>query len=362
VEGVVNPDIDFWRGRRVLVTGHTGFKGAWLTIWLARMGSEVYGFALPPESSPNLFSLAVADRYGHSHLGDVGNLDGIWNTVEEVKPEIILHLAAQSLVRRSYKDPVGTYQTNVMGTVNVLEAARNVDSVKAVVVVTSDKCYENREWIWPYRETDRMGGFDPYSNSKGCAELVVSAYRSSFFPASKSQPCRIASVRAGNVIGGGDWSEDRLVPDIVKAFQSREPVEIRHPHAIRPWQHVLEPLVGYISVAERLVADADGGWDEAWNFGPRSADCRPVSDVATRLASAWGEGATWRLSQGEHPHEATFLKVDSSKAEGRLGWRARLGLNDALDWTADWYRRYYGGVRPDLLVVEQIESYLAIER
>lgn len=355
--GARNPDPAFWAGRRVLVTGHTGFKGAWLTLWLARLGARVTGFALAPDTRPNLFDLVARDR-ADTRLADVRDLDALKRCMADAKPEIVLHLAAQALVRPSYADPVGTYATNVMGTVHLLEAVRGCASVQAVVIVTSDKAYENREWVWAYREGEAMGGHDPYSNSKGCAELVARAYRSSFFGPG-GHPARIGSARAGNVVGGGDWSRDRLIPDIVRAFGERRSVEIRAPHATRPWQHVLEPLSGYLRLAESL-AGADGAdFSEGWNFGPADADCQPVARVVDRLAETWGMGAAWHLSAGPHPHEATFLKVDASKARARLGWDRRLRLDEALAWTSQWYRAQGEGAAAADLTLDQIARYEA---
>lgn len=354
-----NPDPGFWSGRRVLVTGHTGFKGAWLSLWLTRLGAQVTGFALAPETEPSLCTLAALADRADSRIGDVRDLAALSACVAETQPEIVLHLAAQALVRPSYSDPVGTYASNVMGTVHLLEAVRAFPSVRAVVIVTSDKAYENREWVWAYREDEPMGGRDPYSNSKGCAELVTSAYRASFFGAG-GHPARIASARAGNVIGGGDWSLDRLIPDMVRAFNRGEPVEIRSPGAVRPWQHVLEPLSGYLRLAEVLCEQDGARYAEGWNFGPSDEDCRPVSDVVAGLARGWGEGARWQLASGTHPHEATFLKVDASKARAHLGWDRRLRLSEALDWTGTWYRAQARGADAAALTYEQIARYEAL--
>ena len=354
--GALNPDPDFWAGRPVLVTGHTGFKGAWLSLWLNRLGARVTGLSLPPQTGPS--PSAPSDRPSQidSRFGDVRDLAGLRACMAETRPEIVLHLAAQSLVRPSYADPVCTYATNVMGTVNMLEAVRGCAHVRAVVIVTSDKAYENREWVWAYREDEPMGGRDPYSNSKGCAELVTSAYRASFFGAG-GHGARIASARAGNVIGGGDWSVDRLIPDIVRSFARGVPAEIRAPGAIRPWQHVLEPLSGYLRLAEALCGPDGGRFAEGWNFGPAEEDCRPVSYVVEMLARTWGEAAKWQRAGGTHPHEAAFLKVDASKARACLTWDRRLRLAEALGWTCAWYRAQAEGADGTALKLAQIAQY-----
>ena len=330
-------DQSFWHGRSVFLTGHTGFKGAWLTILLHRLGARVTGFSLPPLAEPNLFEAAGIDNLCQSLIGDIRDRTALRQAMEASAPEIVLHLAAQALVRRSYREPVETFATNVMGTVHCLEAVRTTPSVRAAVVVTSDKCYDNKDWVWAYREDEPMGGHDPYSSSKGCSELVTSAYRSSFF-GGQAGDCRLASARAGNVIGGGDWSEDRLIPDMVRAFASERSVEIRAPEATRPWQHVLEPLHGYLALAERLARSNGSAFAEGWNFGPHESDCRPVSYIVDRMVKGWGKEATWHHSTGSHVHEAHLLKVDSSKARARLGWEPCLRLDQALDWTIDWYR------------------------
>jgi CDP-glucose 4,6-dehydratase len=328
-----------WGGKRVLLTGHTGFKGGWLSLWLQQKGAEVCGVALPPLPGPNLFQAAAVASGMRSVLGDIRDVDLLTRVFAEHRPEVVFHLAAQPLVRSSYQDPLGTYSTNVMGTANVLEAARRTEGVRAIVAITTDKCYENREWDWPYRETDRLGGYDPYSNSKACAELVVSAYRNSFFnPAEYSRHgVALATARAGNVIGGGDWAEGRLIPDMMRAYTAGEPVRIRSPHAVRPWQHVLEPLRGYLAVAESLCDGAANG--QAWNFGPEQSDARPVEWIVRELAGIWGEGARWELEQVVQPHETRVLKLDCSKTAARLGWRPELRLRDALAMTAVWYRK-----------------------
>jgi CDP-glucose 4,6-dehydratase len=345
----------FWAGRRVLVTGHTGFKGSWLSLWLSGLGAEVTGYALESPTNPSLFQIARVPERIHSIIGDVRDLAALRACIGGARPEVVFHLAAQPLVRPSYADPVGTYQTNVMGAVNLLEAVREVTDVKAVVVVTSDKCYENREWLWGYRESDAVGGRDPYSSSKACVELVVSAYRSSFF-ANPDRQVGISSARAGNVIGGGDWSVDRLVPDVISAFVEGRSVAIRSPTAIRPWQHVLEPLSGYLLLAERLFHDP-AAYSEGWNFGPRDDDAKPVSWLVRRLAELWGSAAKWSASSGAEVHEAHYLKLDCSKARARLGWSPRLDLDAALTWVVEWYRAHDSGLDAGALAEEQIHRY-----
>jgi CDP-glucose 4,6-dehydratase len=326
----------FYKGRRVLITGHTGFKGRWLAAWLDALGARVSGLSLPAaEEQQAGWELApsVSD-----HVGDVRDLACVEAAVRRSRPEVVFHLAAQALVRPSYRDPVGTFATNVLGTVNVLEAARNAPSVAAVVVVTSDKCYANREWPWGYREDEAMGGHDPYSASKGCAELVTAAYRTSYGLAEKAP--RLASARAGNVIGGGDWAEDRIVPDLVRGLAAGRPIDIRRPDAIRPWQHVLEPLAGYLMLAEALV---EGGarWAQGWNFGPSEVDPWCVGELARRFVARWGGGQLRLAEAPAGPHEAHFLKLDSSRARQELGWRPLLSAEERLEWTADWYRRWH---------------------
>lgn len=332
-----------YKGKRVLVTGHTGFKGGWLATWLKMLGSRVTGVALPPEpATPSFFEGARVSEGMTSITADIRDFDSVRGIFTEHKPEIVFHNAAQALVRRSYRDPVDTYSTNVMGTVHVLEAARQTDSVRAVVVVTSDKCYDNQEWVWGYRENDAMGGFDPYSSSKGCAELVTAAYRSSFFsvPEKGKKAALLASARAGNVVGGGDWSEDRLVPDLVRGIISGAKIAIRNPRALRPWQHVLDPLYGYLLLAQRLCA-GERDFAGPWNFGPHETSI-PVSDLAERCVRLWGKDkgrARLQLAADKSQmHEAHYLKLDCSKAQAQLGWQARLGVDDMLQWTVDWYR------------------------
>ncbi len=349
---------DFWNGRRVLVTGHTGFKGSWLTLWLNRLGAEVTGFALDPPSEPSLFELAQIDQLCHSISGDVRDPAALARAFEASRPEVVLHLAAQALVRPSYDDPVNTFDTNVMGTVQVLDAIRRCDSTRAAVIVTSDKCYENREWLWPYRETEAMGGYDPYSSSKGCAELVTAAYRRSFF-GHEDAPA-IATARAGNVIGGGDWGLDRLIPDLMRATAAGRTTEIRTPGAIRPWQHVLEPLAGYAKLAEKLATKAGQRFAEGWNFGPSQHDSRTVGWVLEQLTGHWGEGLNWRHQGGEQPHEAHTLKLDASKAHAELGWQPRLDLDTALSWVAEWYRQQAAGTPARQLCEDQIDRFQAL--
>lgn len=348
----------FWRGQRVFLTGHTGFKGSWLSLWLQLVGAEVTGFALEPSTHPSLFNEArVADGM-HSIIGDIRDLPALEKAMQLAQPTIVIHMAAQPLVRYSYIEPIETYSTNVMGTVNLFECVRRTPGIKAVVNVTTDKCYENREWIWGYRENEPMGGYDPYSSSKGCAELVSSAYRSSFFNANghHRHGVALATARAGNVIGGGDWAKDRLIPDILAAFEQGKVVNIRNPRSIRPWQHVLEPLRGYLALAERLC-DQGQNYAEAWNFGPNDEDCKSVSWIVDQMAQMWGGSATWQIEVGEHPHEANFLKLDIAKARGRLDWHPALRLSDALRFIVDWAKQRQNGVDIRQLTLDQIQTY-----
>lgn len=346
----------FWAGKRVLLTGHTGFKGSWLALWLSAMGARVAGYALAPSTRPSLWQFIEHSGIA-STIADVRDQRALLDACADFRPEIVLHLAAQALVRASYADPVGTYATNVMGTVHLLEAVRRTPGVRAVVVVTSDKCYENREWVWGYRESEPMGGRDPYSNSKGCAELVTAAYRASFFD--HLGGVAVASARAGNVIGGGDWAADRIVPDMIRAATAGEPVRIRNPNAVRPWQHVLEPLSGYLQLAERLYG-ASAEHAEGWNFGPTDDDAVPVATIVSTVARLWGPSMTWSADAGPHPHEAHYLKLDSSKARSRLGWRPRLGLVSALEWTVEWYKNHSKGDDAVALTLAQIERYMEL--
>jgi CDP-glucose 4,6-dehydratase len=344
----------FWRGKRVFLTGHTGFKGSWLSLWLQSLGAEVYGLALEPPTTPNLFTLAqVASGMACHTIGDIRDLATVQKTIQASLPDIVIHMAAQPLVRLSYTEPVETYATNVMGTVHVLESARHTPGAKAVVVVTTDKCYENKEWAWGYRENEPMGGQDPYSNSKGCSELVTNAYRSSFL---QSSGIAVASARAGNVIGGGDWAADRLVPDILRSFEQNQPVVIRNPHATRPWQHVLEPLSGYLMLAERLYKDGQS-FAEGWNFGPKDDDARPVQWIVEHMVNSWGNSASWRLDGGVQPHEANYLKLDISKAKAQLAWQPHWGLATALELITTWHHAYLANDDMKKLCLAQIQQY-----
>jgi CDP-glucose 4,6-dehydratase len=349
----------FWTGKKVFVTGHTGFKGSWLCLWLQQMGAEVTGYALQSPTQPNLFEVADVARGMRSIMGDIRDGATLAATLQNAAPQIVIHMAAQSLVRYSYIDPVETYSTNVMGTVHLLEAVRKTPSVRAVVNVTSDKCYENREWVWGYRENEAMGGFDPYSNSKGCAELVTAAYRSSFFNPAKhaDHQLALASGRAGNVIGGGDWAADRLVPDILRAISESRPVVIRNPHAIRPWQHVLEPLSGYLQLAQKLYEEG-AAYAEGWNFGPNDEDAKPVQWIVEQLTDQWGNGASWKLDQAERPHEAHYLKLDCSKAKMRLDWQPKWSLAQALENIIVWHKANLRGDDMREFSLGQIAAYL----
>lgn len=346
---------DFWKDKRVFLTGHTGFKGSWLSIWLNLMGAEIKGYALSPNTNPSLYNEAGIDSLVDSQIGDIRDLDNLKKSMTDFNPDILIHMAAQPLVRLSYIEPVETYATNVMGTVNVLESARFCKNLKAIVSVTTDKCYENKEWEWGYRENEPMGGHDPYSNSKGCAELVIAAYRSSFF--FNSETANLASARAGNVIGGGDWAEDRLIPDILKAFQNGNPVVIRNPLSTRPWQHVLEPLSGYLVLAQALYENGSQ-FAEAWNFGPLDEDCQPVSWILDKMVNKWGKDAKWQLDKENNPHEANFLKLDCSKAKNRLKWEPKWSLNHTLGSIIEWHQKWMSSENMQEQCLKEIKDYL----
>jgi CDP-glucose 4,6-dehydratase len=348
----------FWKGRRVFLTGHTGFKGSWLSIWLGALGARVTGYALDPPTKPSLFEVAEVGKGILSIRADIRDFGRLKSEITECRPDVIIHMAAQSVVRQGYENPLETYSTNVMGTVNLLEAVRQLGKPCVLVNVTSDKCYENREWVWGYRENDRLGGHDPYSNSKACAEMVTSAFRDSYFHLEDSAASRVSvgSARAGNVIGGGDWTRDQLIPDLMRAFIAGETCLIRSPSAVRPWQFVLEPLRGYLMLAERL-GDDPGRFASAWNFGPEEVDAKPVSWIAAELARAWGKGASWSKDAGTHPRETRYLRLDASKTQAFLDWHPVLPLGRALEWIVEWYQAFQAGEDLRRLTRSQIERY-----
>jgi CDP-glucose 4,6-dehydratase len=350
---VMNPA--FWKGKRVFLTGHTGFKGSWLSLWLQNLGASLTGYALAPPTNPSLFDLARVTDGMQSIEGDIRDLETFKAALINAEPEIVIHMAAQPLVRDSYEYPVKTFATNVMGTVHLFEAIRATPSVRAVVNITTDKCYENKEWIWGYREDEPMGGHDPYSASKACAELVSSAYRTSFFQPD-GHKVAMATARAGNVIGGGDWAKDRLMTDLIAAFTSGKPLLIRNPNAIRPWQHVLEPLRGYLMLAEKLFTHG-ADYAEAWNFGPNDEDAKPVSWLTERLTEFWGGNAQWQMQPGDHPHEANYLKLDISKAKTKLGWSPSMDLGQALRLTTEWVQQRAAGADARAITLQQIQAY-----
>jgi CDP-glucose 4,6-dehydratase len=349
---------NFYKNKKVLITGHTGFKGSWLSLWLNQLGAQVYGYALEPNTDPNLFELAGIDDITTSTIADIRDSKSLQAAMADAKPEIVIHMAAQPLVRESYLNPVETYEINVMGTVNVLEAVKQCDSVRAVINVTTDKCYDNREWVWGYRENEPFGGFDPYSSSKACSELVTAAYRQSFFNPHEydRHGVALASARAGNVIGGGDWSADRLISDCVRALLKKQKIFIRNPRAIRPWQHVLEPLSGYLHLAEKLYHDGVR-YAEAWNFGPHDSDAREVEWIVNKLCKLWGNGAQYEIDKGNHPHEATYLKLDCSKARSLLQWQPRWNLEQTLQNIVSWTQGYQEGKDVRSICLEQIAAY-----
>ncbi|MDP1676613.1 MAG: CDP-glucose 4,6-dehydratase [Bacteroidota bacterium] len=354
----MNPS--FWKNKKVFITGHTGFKGSWLSLWLQSAGAQLVGYALPPPTSPNLFTDAHVEEGMKSIIGDIRDLQLLKKSIAEHRPEIIIHMAAQTVVRTSYDNPVETYETNVMGTVNILEALRSAPSVKVFVNVTTDKCYENHEWSWGYRETDSLGGFDPYSNSKACSELVTSAYRNSFF-SSGNTTIAIATARAGNVIGGGDWTKDQLIPDIFRALLTDKSILLRSPKAVRPWQFVLEPLDGYLTLAEHLW-DTGSKYAEAWNFGPSYDDAKPVEWIAEKINQLWGGKHLIEIDTTNQPHEAGYLKLDASKATAHLQWHPMLRLSEALEWVTEWYSVYHQKNNISELTRQQIARYTALEK
>jgi CDP-glucose 4,6-dehydratase len=350
--------VKIWQDRRVFLTGHTGFKGSWLALWLSQRGAKVRGYALDPCTEPNMFKLASVGAVVDDVRGDVRDYAKLETSMTEFAPEVVFHLAAQPIVRRSYADPVGTYATNVMGTVHLLEAVRKTPSVRAVVCITTDKCYQNQGWIWPYRESDPLGGHDPYASSKACAEIISAAYRSSFFPIERlhEHHVAVATARAGNVIGGGDWSEDRLIPDLIRGFLSGQPALIRRPNAIRPWQHVLESLNGYMILAQELLAQP-ARFASAYNFGPSDDEVWPVEQIANRLVGIWGNAASWTHDSVTGVHEDHVLRLDASKARVELGWRPRLRIDSALEWTMEWYRAWKQGANMAGFTEKQIVEY-----
>lgn len=347
-------DKDFYQHKRIFITGHTGFKGSWLALWLTELGARVYGYSLSPPTDPNLFSMIALQKRLSGHVNaDIRHLESLREAIDQAQPEIVFHLAAQALVRSGYQDPVATYETNILGTVHLLEAIRHCDYVKAVVIVTSDKCYDNQEWVWPYRENDPLGGADPYSSSKACAEIVSAAYRKSFL----SPKVAVATARAGNVIGGGDWAQDRLIPDFIRALMRNERMSVRYPQAIRPWQHVLEPLAGYLKLAEKLYQEGNA-YAAAWNFGPHTSEVRSVSWVLDYLGAHFG-GTAWEATTAPQPQETQTLRLDSSKAQLLLGWKPCWSITRALDETAWWYRAYLEGAEMELETLKQIHGYTA---
>ena len=350
---------NFWKGKKVLVTGHTGFKGSWLSLWLQSLGAEVVGVSLDVPTTPSLYEQANVSENMISLREDIRDVVAIRKIFQDHLPEIVFHLAAQPLVRLSYREPVETYEINVMGTLHVLEGIRSIDSVRSAVMITTDKCYQNKEWVWGYRETDTLGGHDPYSSSKGAAELLISSYRNSYFPQDKysEHKTAIASARAGNVIGGGDWAEDRLIPDIIRAFQNNKEVVIRNPKSTRPWQHVLEPLSGYLKLAEQLEKNGDQ-YAEAWNFGPAEIDARPVQWIIEKMVKLWGENANWINDKSEHPHEANYLKLDCSKAHMKLNWYPRWDLSETLLRIVEWHKLKDAHNNYRKLCLTQINDYM----
>ena len=345
---------NFWKNKKVFITGHTGFKGSWLSLWLQDSGATLKGYSLPPNTNPNLFNAASVSNGMESVFGDIRNLENLSKCMKSFAPDIVIHMAAQPLVKFSYQNPLETYSTNIMGTVNLFESVRSTSSVRVVINVTTDKCYENKEWVWAYRENEAMGGHDPYSSSKGCSELITTAYRNSFF--NFSGAAAIASVRAGNIIGGGDWAKDRLIPDIFRSFEKKEPVLVRNPSAIRPWQHVLEPLSGYLLLAEKLYNDSEG-YSGGWNFGPNEDDVKSVSEIVEYMVSSWGRGISWKHDKTEHPHEAILLRLEIAKAKNLLNWKPRWRLKETLDLILEWQREFLNGCDTKKITLKQIYQF-----
>ncbi len=351
-------NLSFWRGKRVFITGHTGFKGGWLSLWLQMLGAELTGYSLQAQAQPNLFEKARVGSNMNSIYGDIRDKEKLLCALNNALPEVVIHMAAQSLVRSSYADPVGTYSTNIMGTVHLLECVRECSSVRAVVNITSDKCYENREWLWPYRENEAMGGYDPYSSSKGCAELITNAYRNSYYNNNTYSKHRLglASARAGNVIGGGDRAENRLVPDVIAAFLAKKPAIIRNPNSVRPWQYVLEPLRGYLTLAEQLYIDGPS-FAEPFNFGPNEEDMQPVELIVNKLAAMWGDQSAWKIDKNSQLHEAFLLRLDNSKAKQKLAWYPLLNLDTSLQLTVNWERAQLEQLDLHAFTCKQIDDY-----
>jgi CDP-glucose 4,6-dehydratase len=350
---------EFWLKKRVFITGHTGFKGSWLCLWLSSLGAEVTGYALNPPSEPSLFNLCNIQELISSIKGDVRDYSFLHKSIRAAEPEIIIHMAAQSLVRDSYINPVETYAINVMGTVNILESVRYAEGVKVVINVTTDKCYENKEWLWGYRENEPLGGYDPYSNSKACSELVTASYKSSFFNPEKYDihGIAVASARAGNVIGGGDWAKDRLIVDCINALLQGEKIRVRNPHAIRPWQHVLEPLSGYLTLSEKLYCKGVE-FAEGWNFGPDESAAKSVGWIVERFCQKWPGSKGYCVEKGEHPHEANYLKLDCSKAKNRLNWYPKWNLEKTIDAILEWTVDYKDQKDPRESCLSQIAEYM----
>lgn len=356
--GIDNLFGGIYKNKTILVTGHTGFKGSWLCLWLSELGATVIGYALKPPTTPNLFESCGLEKKVTSIESDIRNLKMLKDVLERCQPEIVFHMAAQSLVRYSYREPVETYETNIMGTVNLLEACRYTPSVKVIIIITSDKCYENREWIRGYRENDPLGGYDPYSSSKGCAEIITNAYMKSYFNPENYERhgVSLASVRAGNVIGGGDWAEDRIIPDCIKTLQGNKPIVIRYPDAVRPWQHVVEPLFGYLLLGQHLYQKGTT-FTGAWNFGPDDENVKPVRWLVERITEMWGNNAGWEIDKGNNPYEENYLKLDCSKAKSKLGWHPQWDLNLSLEKTIEWYKAYYNNEDMLNITINQIKSY-----